>query len=93
MKVSCTRLVGGGAVVFGLSVLAVGVCLPAVSPTASSAAPVPAGVSHHPQCNNDPGFDPSNDPNCRWQHARFGDWGYRHHDTVAVPASNRATIA
>jgi hypothetical protein len=40
------------------------------------AAGLPTAASHHGQCNNDPGFDPSHDPNCRYQHARAGHYGY-----------------
>jgi len=59
----------------GLAVLVAGATLgfgttTAAAADAPSAAPH-SGVLKHPTCNNDPGFDPSNEPLCAWQHHRL----------------------
>jgi hypothetical protein len=44
-------------------------------------AAVPVAVQKHPTCNNDPGFDPSNEPLCRYQHEPYRDfrrWSHTH---------------
>jgi hypothetical protein len=48
--------------------------------TDPGAAAASAVVAHHATCNNDPGYDPSNEPLCRYQHAQAGHYGYPHHD-------------
>jgi hypothetical protein len=54
-------------------VLLAGAALGFGATTASAAAVAPTATPHavvlkHPTCNNDPGFDPSNEPLCAWQH-------------------------
>jgi hypothetical protein len=62
---------------FGRACLRLGVLLAGATlgfwTTASAAADAPPATPHdvvlkHPTCNNDPGFDPSNEPLCAWQH-------------------------
>ncbi len=56
----------------GLAVLVAGATL-GFGTAAAAAADAPSATPHsvvlkHPTCNNDPGFDPSNEPLCAWQH-------------------------
>jgi hypothetical protein len=85
MNFSRTGLVFGALAAFGLSGFAFGFPTTAAAATTSSAASLPAGASHHGQCNYDPGFDPSNDPNCRWQHAPVWHHGYPWDHGSAAP--------
>jgi hypothetical protein len=48
----------------GLAVLVAGATLGVGAPSATPH----SIVLKHPTCNNDPGFDPSNEPLCAWQH-------------------------
>jgi hypothetical protein len=59
----------------GLAVLVAGATLGVgtAAAAAAAAADAPSATPHsivlkHPTCNNDPGFDPSNEPLCAWQH-------------------------